>query len=72
MPTIAGISDSDMNNINAAVFHHEREIAELRVDPALAAEYLKAVAELLGKPDDHPAALLALLAVCEAYGGTGA
>lgn len=72
MPTIAGISDSNMNNINAAVSHHEREITELRSDPALAAEYLKAAAELLDKPDDRPAALLALRAVCEAYGGTGA
>lgn len=55
-----------------AVSHHEREVAELRADPELAAEYLKAAMESLDDPDDRAAGLLALRTVAEAYGGLGA
>ena len=60
-----------MNKIKAAVSHHEREIAELRANPLLAIEYLKAALESLDSPDDRPAALLALRAISEAYGAGG-
>lgn len=58
--------------INAAVSHHEREIAELRADRELAVEYMKAAMESLDDPDDRAAGLLALRTVAEAYGGLGA
>ena len=58
--------------INAAVSHHEREVAELRADHELAIEYLKAAMESMGNPDDRAAGLLALRTVAEAYGGLGA
>ncbi|MBN9355989.1 MAG: hypothetical protein J0I15_06010 [Herbaspirillum huttiense] len=57
-----------MSKIKAAVSHHEREIAELRANPLLAIEYLKAALESLDSPDNRPAALLALRAISEAYG----
>ena len=56
----------------AAVSHHDREVAELRVDRELAVEYLKAAMESLDNPDDRAAGLLALRSVAEAYGGLGA
>ncbi len=55
-----------------AVSHHEREVAELRADPELAAEYLKAAMGSLDNPDDRAAGLLALRTVAEAYGGLAA
>lgn len=58
--------------INAAVSHHEREVAELRADRELAVAYLKAAMESLDNPDDRAAGLLALRTVAEAYGGLGA
>lgn len=58
--------------INAAVSHHDREIAELRADRELAVEYMKAAMESLDNPDDRAAGLLALRTVAEAYGGLGA
>lgn len=58
--------------INAAVSHHEREIAELRADRELAVEYMKAAMESLDDPDDRAAGLLALRTVADAYGGLGA
>lgn len=61
-----------MSKIKAAVSHHEREIAELRVDRELAVEYLKAAMEVLDNPDDRAGGLLALRAVAEAYGGLAA
>ena len=60
-----------MNKIKAAVSHHEREIAELRANPLLAIEYLKAALESLDSPDDRPAALLALRTIGEAYANGG-
>jgi probable addiction module antidote protein len=58
--------------LKAAVSHHEREVAELRADRALAVEYLKEAMESLDNPDDRAAGLLALRTVAEAYGGLGA
>ncbi len=58
--------------VAAAVSHHEREVAELRADPELAVEYLKAAMESLDNPDDRAVGLLALRTVAEAYGGLGA
>ncbi len=58
--------------IQAAVSHHEREVAELRADRELAVEYLKAAMAALDHPDDRAAGLLALRTVAEAYGGLGA
>ncbi len=55
----------------AAVSHREREVVELRADPELAVEYLKAAMESLDNPDDRAAGLLALRTVAEAYGGLG-
>ncbi len=57
---------------NAAVSHHEREVAELRADRELAVAYLKAAMESLDNPDERAAGLLALRTVAEAYGGLGA
>ena len=61
-----------MKNLKGVVSHHEREVAELRVDRDLAAAYLKAALESLDDPDDRAAGLLALRTVAEAYGGLGA
>lgn len=58
--------------INAAISHHEAELDELRSDPELAAEYLKAAMASLDDPNDRAAGLLALRTVAEAYGGLGA
>ena len=58
--------------INAAVSHHDREVAELRADRELAVEYMKAAMESLDNPDDRAAGLLALRTVAETYGGLGA
>jgi probable addiction module antidote protein len=57
---------------NAAISHHEAELDELRSDPDLAAEYLKAAMASLDDPNDRAAGLLALRTVAEAYGGLGA
>ncbi|BEV14899.1 putative addiction module antidote protein [Herbaspirillum sp. DW155] len=57
-----------MNKVKAAVSHHEREIAELRANHALAVEYLKASMESLEAPNDRVAGLLALLAVLKTVG----
>jgi probable addiction module antidote protein len=56
----------------AAVSHHEAELRELRADPELAAEYLKAAMYSLEDPEDRAAGLLALRTIAEAYGGLGA
>ena len=58
--------------IQAAVSHHEREVAELRADRELAVEYLEAAMAALDDPDDRAAGLLALRTVAEAYGGLAA
>jgi probable addiction module antidote protein len=57
---------------NAAISHHEAELDELRSDPDLAAEYLRAAMASLDDPNDRAAGLLALRTVAEAYGGLGA
>lgn len=54
-----------------SVSHHEREIEELRADPELALEYLKAAMQELDDPDNRAAGLLALRTIAEAYGGLG-
>lgn len=54
------------------VSHHKREVQELRADPRLAAAYLKLAMQSLDDPENRAAALLALRAVAEAYGGLGA
>ena len=46
--------------VSAAVFHHEREVAELRADRELAVEYLKAAMESLDDPDNRAAGFLGL------------
>lgn len=61
-----------MRKVKGAVSHHEAEIAELRADPELAVQYLKAAMESLDNPDERAAGLLALRTVAEAYGGLGA
>ena len=58
-----------MSKYKNAVSHHEAEIAELRADPDLAREYLKAAMESLDDPDSLAAGLVALRTVVEAYGG---
>ncbi len=60
-----------MTKLESAVSHHEREVAELRADPELAVEYLKAAMAELESPEDRGACLLALRKVAEAYGGLG-
>jgi DNA-binding phage protein len=52
-----------------SVSHHEREVEELAADPALAVEYMKVAMQSLSKPDERGAALLALRAIAEAFGG---
>jgi probable addiction module antidote protein len=61
-----------MSKLKGAVSHHEQELAELRADRELAAEYLKAALEALDDPNDRAGGLLALRTVAEAYGGLGA
>lgn len=56
----------------AAISHHEAELAELKADPELAVEYLKAAMASLDDPDNRAAGLLALRTIAEAYGGLGA
>lgn len=58
--------------VAGAISHHMREVAELKADPELAVEYLKAAMESLDDPDDRAAGLLALRTVAEAYGGLSA
>jgi probable addiction module antidote protein len=65
-------TEAIMSKVKAAVSHHEAEVAELRADRELAAEYLKAAMESLDDPEDRAAGLLALRTVAEAYGGLGA
>ena len=55
--------------VSAAVFHHEREVAELRADRELVVEYLKAAMESLDDPDNRAAGFLGLRTVAEANGG---
>lgn len=61
-----------MKGLTGVVSHHEREMAELRADHALAIEYLKAAMASLDDPEERAAGLLALRTVAEAYGGLGA
>jgi probable addiction module antidote protein len=61
-----------MGKLKGVVSHHEREVAELGADHALAVEYLKAAMESLDDPNHRGACLLALRTVAEAYGGLGA
>lgn len=56
----------------ASASHHEREVEELRDDPALAVEYLKAAMQEVDDPNNRAAGLLALRALAEAHGGLGA
>lgn len=58
-----------MSNRIGTVSHHQREVEELRADPALAVEYLKAALEALDDPDERAGGLLALRTVAEACGG---
>ncbi len=64
--------EAKVSKLKAAVSHHERELAELRADHALAVEYLKAAMESLDDPEDRAAGLLALRTIAEAYGGLAA
>ncbi len=61
-----------MSKLKGAVSHHERELAELGADRAMASEYLKAAMEALDDPNDRAGGLLALRTIAEAYGGLGA
>ncbi len=58
-----------MKKLIGIISHHEREVEELRNDPALAVEYLKVSMESLNNPEQRAGALLSLRAVAEAYGG---
>lgn len=55
-----------------AISHHEREMEELRADPELAEEYLRAAIDSLDDPESCTEGLLALRTVAEAYGGLNA
>ena len=57
-----------MNSSNSGVSHHACEVAELRADEQLAAEYLKIALRALNNPDELAAGLSALEAIVEAYG----
>jgi probable addiction module antidote protein len=61
-----------MSKAVGAVSHHQREVEELRADRELAVAYLKAAMAALDDPDDRGAALLAIRAIVEAYGGFSA
>jgi len=58
-----------MSKLKGAVAHHEREIAELRADRDLAAEYVKAAIESLNISEERNGGLLGLRSVAEACGG---
>jgi len=60
-----------MKKTIGAISHHQAELEELRADPVLAVEYLKAAMESLDNPDDRAAGLVALRTIAEAYGGLG-
>jgi probable addiction module antidote protein len=62
-------TEAVMTKLKGVVSHHEREVAELRADRALAVEYLRAAMAALDSPADRGACLLALRTVAEAYGG---
>jgi probable addiction module antidote protein len=62
-------AEAIMSKLKGVVFHHEREVDELRADRDLAVEYLKVAMESLDNPDERAAGLLALRTVAEAYGG---
>ena len=57
-----------MNGSESYVSHHNCEVAELRADKQLAAEYLKIALQALDNPDECAAGLRALQAIVEAYG----
>jgi probable addiction module antidote protein len=61
-----------MSKYKNAVSHHDAEVAELRADHELAAEYLKVAMEALDDPNDRAGGLVALRTIAEAYGGLGA
>jgi probable addiction module antidote protein len=63
---------TSMNKLKGTASHHDAEVAELRADRELAAEYLKAAMESLDDPNERAVGLLALRTVAEAYGGLGA
>jgi probable addiction module antidote protein len=58
--------------VQAAVSHHDREVAELAADDELAVAYLQAALEALDDPGSRGGALLAIRAVIEARGGVAA
>jgi len=58
--------------IQAAVSHHDAEVAELRADHELAVAYLREALQALENPADCASGLLALRTVAEAYGGLAA
>lgn len=62
-------AEAAMSKLKGVVSHHEREVAELGADRALAVAYLKVAMESLDNPEDRAAGLLALRTVAEAYGG---
>jgi DNA-binding phage protein len=53
----------------SSVPHTDATIAELRTNPAFAAEYLKSAIEELDNPEHRAVGLLALRDVAEACGG---
>jgi probable addiction module antidote protein len=65
-------TEASVSKLKGSVPHHDAEVAELRADRELAAQYLKAAMESLDDPNDRAAGLLALRTVAEAYGGLGA
>ena len=60
-----------MKGYKASTSHHDLEVEELRADREQAIAYLKVAMESLDDPEDRAAALLALRAIAEAYGGLG-
>lgn len=58
--------------VAGVVSHHEREIEELREDPAFAVAYLQVALESLDNPEERGGGLIMLRAFAEAYGGLGA
>ena len=57
-----------MRQFSTSVSHHDSEVKELKADRELAVEYIKLAVRSLGDHEERLGGMLALSALCEAYG----